>query len=228
MTKPRSIWKGLYEVGGFDLSHRADCCVYLVEAGDELVMIDSGAGPSLDRIIENVKKLGLDPNRIKHVIATHCHIDHIGGLARLKELYGAQIVAHERDAEGIELGESRLTAANLYGLVYDPVKIDLVLEKEHETHTLGGKEFHFVHIPGHTPGSIAVYLDMEEGRVLFGQDIHGPFSDNWGSDIDQWAKSMETLLNLEADLLCEGHAGVFKGRKVNEYIKSQLKTHGKL
>ena len=64
-------------MGGFDLSHRADCCVYLVEAGDELVMIDSGAGPSLDRIIENVSKLGLDPDRINHVIATHCHIDHI-------------------------------------------------------------------------------------------------------------------------------------------------------
>ena len=61
MTKPRSIWKGLYEVGGFDLSHRADCCVYLVKAGDELVMIDSGAGPSIDRIIENVKKVNYPP-----------------------------------------------------------------------------------------------------------------------------------------------------------------------
>jgi len=228
MIEPKPVWNGVYEIGGPGLSDPADCCVYLIDAEDDLVMIDCGAGPGLDAILKNVEHLGFDYHDIGHIVATHCHIDHIGGLSRIKDICASKVIAHEQDCEGIELGESRLTAADLYGLEYEPVKVDLVLTKELETHKLGNLEFHFLHMPGHTPGSIAVYLDLEDCRVLFGQDVHGPFSDNWGSDINQWERSMRKLLDLDADLLCEGHAGVFKGREVRDYIESQLRRYGRL
>ncbi len=223
--KPKEIWSGIYVVGGPGLSHPADCCVYLVDAGREQVLIDAGAGPGADAILRNVETLGFDPARIGHLVATHCHIDHIGGISQVKEASGCEVIGHQADRDGIELGDRMLTAADLYGIEYWPVGLDLILEGDEERHQLGDLEFHFIATPGHTPGSIAVYLDLEEGRALFGQDVHGPFSEGWGSDINQWRRSMEKLLDLEADLLCEGHAGIFRGKDVRAYIESQLRRY---
>ena len=223
--EPREIVKGVSVVGGPGLSHPADCCVYLVDAKEELVMIDAGAGPGAEAILKNVRALGFDPARIGHLVATHCHIDHVGGISRIKEETGCLVIGHEADRDGIELGDPRLTAADLYGIEYWPVKVDVILEGDEEIIKLGDLDFRFITTPGHTPGSIAVAIDLDEGRALFGQDVHGPFSDSWGSDINQWRRSMERLLRLEADILCEGHAGIFRGREVQSYIKSQLRRY---
>lgn len=223
--EPREIEKGVYLVGGPGISHPADCSVYLVDAGSELVMIDAGAGPGAEAILRNVRSLGLDPSQIGHIIATHCHIDHIGGIARVREETGCLVIAHQADRDGIELGDPRLTAADLYAIEYWPVRVDLLVDGDDEVLDLGEREFWIIAIPGHTPGSIAVVVDLEGMRVLFGQDVHGPFSDGWGSDVSRWRRSMEMLLGLEADLLCEGHAGVFRGSEVRIYIQSQLRRY---
>jgi glyoxylase-like metal-dependent hydrolase (beta-lactamase superfamily II) len=84
----------------------------------------------------------------------------------------------------------------------------------------------WLHTPGHTPGSICLYLDRGEERVLFGQDIHGPFLPSFRSDINLWKSSMEKLLALDADVLCEGHFGIFRPRdRVNGYIRKYLKSY---
>lgn len=220
--EPKEIWDKVYVVGGGGLSHPADCCIYLVDAGSKQVLIDSGAGPGIDRIMQNIKHLGFDPYQISHIIATHCHIDHIGGIAPLQDLCGCKVIAHELDRAGIEEVDGKLTAADLYGIEYRPVKIDVLLKAEKEIHTIGNLDFGFIHTPGHTPGSISVTLDIG-GRVLFGQDIHGPFDPAWDSDITLWRSSMEKLLALNADLLCEGHAGILRGEEVNGYIQAQLR-----
>lgn len=225
---PKEIGKRIYLVGGAGLSHPADCSVYLIDAGEELVLIDAGAGPGAGAIQANVEALGFDSSRIGYIVATHCHIDHIGGISRIKEASGCKVIAHQGDREGIEIGDPRLTAADLYGIEYWPEKIDTVLEGDDAATKLGDLEFHFIATPGHTPGSIAVYIDMEEGRVLFGQDVHGPFSDGWGSDLAKWRRSMEKLLDLEADLLCEGHAGIFRGEEVRGYIEAQLRRYSRV
>jgi len=215
-------------VGGAGISHPADCCVYLVDAGRKLVLIDAGAGPGAGAILANVEALGFDPARIGHLVATHGHIDHIGGISRIQEATGCRVTAHRGDRDAIELGDPALTAADLYGIEYWPEKVDTVLEGDETAQKIGDLEFHFVAIPGHTPGSIAAYFDMEEGRVLFGQDVHGPFRDVWGSDISEWRRSMEKLLELKADLLCEGHAGIFRGEEVAIYIRSQLRRYSRV
>jgi len=129
------------------------------------------------------------------------------------------------DRAGIEGENDLLTAASMYGVSYKPVKVDLLLRGEEESLLLGDLDFHFLHTPGHTPGSISVYIDTKDGRVLFGQDIHGPFSDSWNSDLGEWRQSMKKLLDLKADVLCEGHAGVYRGEKVGEYIRGYLKRY---
>jgi hypothetical protein len=67
---------------------------------------------------------------------------------------------------------------------------------------------------------------MEGKRVLFGQDIHGPFSPVLGSDIKKWRSSMEKLIALNADILCEGHYGVIRGKdKVKGFINSFIEEY---
>jgi glyoxylase-like metal-dependent hydrolase (beta-lactamase superfamily II) len=69
-------------------------------------------------------------------------------------------------------------------------------------------------------------VDRPEGRVLFGQDIHGPFTKEFRSDIGQWRSSMHRLLELGADILCEGHFGIYKPRqRVERYIRGYLDQH---
>ena len=225
MSKAKSICDSVYAVGGSGLSAPEDAYVYVIDAGSELVMIDAGVGYGKKRIEENIRSMGWQPAQIWHIVATHCHIDHIGGLYAWKEQYGPKIIAHEMDRAGIEGENDLLTAASMYGVSYKPVKVDLLLRGEKESMLLGDLEIHFLHTPGHTPGSISVYIDTKDGRVLFGQDIHGPFSDSWGSDLGQWRHSMKKLLDLKADVLCEGHAGVYRGEKVGEYIRGYLKRY---
>ena len=225
MSKALEICDRVYAVGGPGLSGPEDCCVYMVDAGSELVLIDSGAGLSLDRIEKNIRSAGYEPSQVWHIIATHCHIDHIGGLKLLVQRYGSKVVAHELDRAGIEGENNDLTAASMYGIDYQPVKVDILIKGEAESLRLGDLEFNFIHTPGHTPGSISPYIDTKDGRVLIGQDIHGPFSPSWGSDLAMWRKSMKKLLALKADVLCEGHAGVYKGDKVRKYIEGYLERY---
>jgi glyoxylase-like metal-dependent hydrolase (beta-lactamase superfamily II) len=225
MSKAKAVCDRVYAVGGPGFSSPEDCCVYAVDAGAELVLIDAGVGIGQQQIEKNIRSLGFEPAQIWHVVATHCHIDHIGGLAALVERYGTKVIAHEMDRAGIEEKRPELTAASMYGVDYKPVKIDLLLKGELEKLKLGDVDFNFLHTPGHTPGSISVYIDTNDGRVLFGQDIHGPFSPTWGSNLGQWRESMKKLLALKADILCEGHAGIYRGDKIERYIEAYLKRY---
>lgn len=223
MAMPKKVCDGVYIIGGSDITRPEDCCVYLVEAGNELVLIDAGAGRSVGQLIDNTRILGLNPDHITRLIATHGHIDHVGGLYELKDVLGVDVIAHELELPAIEEGLSNLTADYLYGVKYRPVKVDLILQGEQNHLDIGGRVFTCMHTPGHTPGSISVYVDIDGKRILFGQDIHGPFNRSWGSDKQQWRESMNRLLELKADFLCEGHFGIYSSRQeVASYIQHYL------
>ncbi len=223
MKRKAEICPGVYQVGGDRWSDSDDCCVYLVDGGREAALIDAGAGRSTARIIDNIGQTGVDLQAIKYIIATHGHIDHIGGLKELQEYLQAQVVAHQLELPAIQDGRTHLTAASWYRIQYQKVTVDRILSGAREKIILGDLELTCLHTPGHTVGGISVYTDIAGQRVLFGQDIHGPFNKEWGSDMQQWRKSMQTLLDLEADILCEGHFGVYQPAKaVKKYIEGYL------
>jgi len=220
MKQPFRIWQDVYVVGSAEISHPYDCCVYLVDAG-ELVLIDSGAGESFNRLIDNILTLGFIPEKLGSVIVTHSHIDHIGALAQFKQKYNAKIIAHELDAQAIETG--KWVGAELYGVDYQPCPVDTRLQEAEQSLRFGDYELKTLHIPGHTPGSIAVYADIAGKRVLFGQDVHGPYEVSWGCDLKQAVVSLQRLIDLEADILCEGHFGIYQpAGEVKRYIESHL------
>ena len=73
---------------GLGISHTLDPNVYLLSGGEELALVDAGAGPGEARILDNVRSLGYDPERIGHIFLTHAHADHAGGAASLSEKAG--------------------------------------------------------------------------------------------------------------------------------------------
>lgn len=216
------VHEDVYLVGSSNLTSPDDCCVYLIDLGD-LVMIDAGAGQSVPAILENIASLGFSPSSIAAVVVTHCHIDHIGGIPLLQEKTGCEVIAHELDAHAIESGDPEKTAAALYGRDFPPTKVDYRLSEVREVLKFAKGEILCLHTPGHTPGSISIILDHSGKRVLFGQDIHGPFLTSFGSNMSAWRKSMEVLLGLKADILCEGHFGIIQPEaEVEKYIRHYL------
>jgi glyoxylase-like metal-dependent hydrolase (beta-lactamase superfamily II) len=67
-------------------------------------------------------------------------------------------------------------------------------------------------------------LDIEGIRVIFAQDVHGTIFEQFGSDKRQFVASLTKERDLNADILCEGHFGVFKGKeKVRKYIEGYIR-----
>jgi glyoxylase-like metal-dependent hydrolase (beta-lactamase superfamily II) len=219
-----SVCDDVYIVGGQSITSSEDCCVYLVDGKDELALIDSGLGRTFEKIVENIRHIGFNPKNISTLITTHNHIDHIGSHCYFQKKFGTKIIAHELDSDAIEKGGTA-TAAKLYGIIYVPCHVDVKLKLEDERVKVGKHELVCLHTPGHTPGSISALLVMEKLKVLFAQDVHGPFSSAWGSNIEQWKNSVSRLIGLDADVLCEGHFGVFKpAENVRKYLREQLNT----
>jgi glyoxylase-like metal-dependent hydrolase (beta-lactamase superfamily II) len=193
----------------------------------ELILIDTGAGWSVDKIIDNVNRLGFDCRNLSKILLTHCHIDHIGGAPEIKGRFGSRIYIHQLDAPPMESGDPILTAANWYQTSFPPTPVDVKFNLPEEILTVGQQKIVCLHTPGHTPGSICIYLDKDGKRILFGQDLHGPILKEFGSNLEDYGRSTKKLLDLDADILCEGHFGIYKTKKdVRNYILSYRRQYG--
>jgi glyoxylase-like metal-dependent hydrolase (beta-lactamase superfamily II) len=224
--KPYEIIKDIYIVGGPDITDGRDGCIYLINLG-ELILIDTGAGWSVDKIINNIQKLGLSSKDLNKVILTHCHIDHIGGVPEIKKRFGSKIYIHKLDAPPLETGDKILTAASWYQTTFPPTPVDVKFNLPEEVLTIGEQKIVCLHTPGHTPGSICIYLDKDGKRILFGQDLHGPLLSEFGSNLEDYGRSTKKLLDLDADILCEGHFGIYMTKKdVKNYILSYRRQYG--
>jgi len=223
---PSEIVKDIFMVGGPDITDSRDGCVYLLNF-DELILIDTGAGWSVDKIINNVKKLGLTGKSLSRILLTHCHIDHIGGAPEIKRRFGSKIYIHKLDAPPVENGDPILTAATWYQTTFPPTPVDVKLNLLEESLNIGDQKVICIHTPGHTRGSICIYLDKDGKRILFGQDLHGPILEEFGSNLDDYGRSTKKLIDLDADILCEGHFGIYKTKKdVRNYILSYRRQYG--
>ncbi len=224
--KAYEIMKDIYIVGGPDITDGRDGCVYLLNLG-ELMLIDTGAGWSVDKIVKNFEKFGFDCKNLTKIFLTHCHIDHIGGAPEIKKRFGSKIYIHELDAPPLEKGDPILTAASWYQTSFPPTPVDVKLNSTEEILIIGEQKMVCLHTPGHTPGSICIYLDKDGKRILFGQDLHGPLLEEFGSSLKDYGDSTKKLLDLDADILCEGHFGIYKTKKdVTNYILSYRRQYG--
>ncbi|MCU0822844.1 MAG: MBL fold metallo-hydrolase [Spirochaetes bacterium] len=219
------ITSHIFQVGGSDESHTADASIYLIVSNNEAALVDAGTGKGHDEVIENIRAAGVTLENIRYLFLTHCHYDHTGGINEILNAAGSgcKTVAHELDAVYIEEGNSTVTAASWYGTFIKPAKIDIKVKGREAEFKVGGMDIKFHHTPGHSPGSSVLTLVSGGKLVLFGQDVHGPLNDTILSNRRDYIKSLEFMISLEADILCEGHFGVITGKeKVKRFIESFL------
>jgi len=215
------ILSNLWQVGGPGFSSPEDAAIYLVRFGDRAALIDAGCGNGHAALKSNISRCIPTTVAIEYLLLTHCHFDHSGGAEAVRDEYGCRIVAHALDAVYLESGDSEVTAASWYGTAMRPLTIDVKIKDDSETFPIGEGSITAHHWPGHSPGSLVYSTEMEGKEVLFGQDVHGPIDSSLLSDPKAYQLSLKKLLDFDADILCEGHYGVYRGKDVvQRFIRS--------
>ena len=204
-----------------ELTDPSDAATYLVRFGDKAALIDAGSGRGHPQLIKNIAECLESNAQLEYLMLTHCHFDHTGGAQAVRDEYGCRIVAHELDAIYLESGDNRVTGATSYGARLEPFVIDIRLQGQESTLAIGSGTVTAIHCPGHSPGSVVYTTDIDGQLILFGQDLQGPIHSEFLSDEEQYLDSLARLLNLNVDLLLEGHFGIIETKhEVREFIPS--------
>jgi glyoxylase-like metal-dependent hydrolase (beta-lactamase superfamily II) len=222
-TIVEKITSEIFQVGGSVYTSPEDAAIYLINFGGHAALVDAGCGYAHERLLRNIRECGVSPEQIEYLLITHCHFDHTGGVSLLREELRCTIVAHELEADYLEQGDNTVTAASWYDTSIRPFTVDRRLSGAQEEISLGGRSIKAIHIPGHSPGSVVYLTDSEGLTVLFAQDVHGPLAPSLLSNRKEYLHSLKLLISLEADVLCEGHYGIYQGKKeVTKFIRSFL------
>jgi glyoxylase-like metal-dependent hydrolase (beta-lactamase superfamily II) len=191
---------------------------YLIDLGDGLLLVDTLYGTDARLILDELQRIGKPVSAIKHILLTHAHRAHLGGLAALKASSGAEVLCHEWEQDIVE-GDRRIQFTTFRPLpplrVYPfqvasyfgsppPCKVDGHLREGDKVGPL-----HVIYTPGHTPGHLAFY--WPERRVLFAGDtlVTWPsFAPGWPGFMlnhKQNNASMHHMAELDVQILCCGH-----------------------
>lgn len=219
----KKILHHLWQVGGEGLTAPGDAAIYLIRFGDRAALIDAGCGGAHATLTANIDGCLEGEARLSHLLLTHCHFDHCGGAEAVRQTYGCKIVAHALDAVYLEAGDSEVTAASWYGARVNPLPVDVKLDQQETLITIGSGTLTARHWPGHSPGSLIYYTKVDDQLVLFAQDVHGPIHPSLKSDARHYQASLGQMLELDADLLLEGHFGIIEGKPaVRRFIQSYM------
>ncbi|MFF4605553.1 MBL fold metallo-hydrolase [Streptomyces sp. NPDC001339] len=203
--------------------------VYLVALpGDGYAAVDTGVPGSAPAVLGALARLGGRPDQLRQIVITHSHIDHMGSAADLVAATGARVLAGALDVPYIrgdapepppvvtagerplrEEMQAHFATAGLPPLRHVEVDIEL-----HDGDTLDDwlEPVRVLHVPGHTPGGIALHLP--HSGVLFPGDLIGAAPDGRRAVLGPFNVERETaiasfrrLAALGADIVCVPHGG---------------------
>jgi glyoxylase-like metal-dependent hydrolase (beta-lactamase superfamily II) len=192
---------------------------YIYKEADRLTLIDTGLASSAQQILHAIAAMSARPGDLRQIVVTHYHADHAGATAELAEQTGAQVLVHALDAPVVR-GEAEQPPASMSDVEREyyerakqavppapPARVDRELSDGDEIDLDGGAQA--VHAPGHTAGSIAIFVPKR--RLLFlgdaaarmpeGQLIVGVFN----VDPEQARASFHKLAQLNFDAAFFGH-----------------------
>jgi glyoxylase-like metal-dependent hydrolase (beta-lactamase superfamily II) len=197
---------------------QCNCSIFGDEATGEALVVDPG--DEIASVLEIVARHGLT---VKAIVITHAHIDHIGGAAKLKQATGAPVYMNPEDAA---LQKMMAQQAAWIGVPTPaPVEIDVAAVDGGKL-VVGATEFHVLHTPGHTQGSISLWLPSERklvaGDTLFRDSIGR--TDLPGGDARQILRSIhEKLLPLaEGTVVIPGHGEnttIGREKRLNHFLQ---------
>ena len=156
--------------------------VYLVIVDEYWVLIDSGSGTekSHQDLLDGMQKVGIQAADLTHILLTHAHIDHFGGLSALRPITQAKIGVHELDLQTVahhdadqalrgrrfgfflaETGLSQEKRDQLLGMYRFPESFyrSVPVDFTYQAINMSFGPFEFIHLPGHCPGHVAIRLD---------------------------------------------------------------------
>ena len=187
---------------------------YLVKRDDEITVVDTGLPGNAGKIIDYVQSIGRHPSDIKTIVLTHSDMDHSGSVARLKEETKARVAIHEADAPRLSGEKGPKAVKGMLGLLlramavimrFNRMKADVLLK---DSDIVDGLTV--IHTPGHTDGSICLYLP---GRALFVGDALLTDDErmlslprrSMSTDLDQAKESIKKISELNYSVLLPGH-----------------------
>lgn len=149
---------------------------FLIEGDDGLTLVDVGRSAAVSVLLRALTELGAEPARLRRIVLTHAHPDHVQGVAEMREHTGASILIHSADADWLRAG--RVPASGRSGAGarrYDAtaaggwtaVEPSATVE---DGELIAGCGLRVIHTPGHSPGHIAL-LHEPTGAVLVGDAV---------------------------------------------------------
>lgn len=196
---------------------QVNCFVISDEKTGESMVIDPGDEP--DRIIDVIKGNGL---KVKYIICTHAHFDHVGGITELKDETDAKIVIHQEERE---LYNSAMDQAAFWGYELAPLPEPDMFVKEGDKIEIGHLSFEVFHSPGHSPGGICLYGEgvVFTGDTLFAGSVGR--TDFYGGDISKLKKSFLRLMSLPPDtkVFCgHGPLSTIRQEKASNFFMGEI------
>jgi hydroxyacylglutathione hydrolase len=210
---------------------RCNCSILGDPDTREAVVLDPG--DEVDRILAVLAKHRL---KVIAIVSTHTHIDHVGGLAKLHDSTGAPVFMHRDD---LDLYRHLDLQAQWLGVpAPETTGVESFL-RDGDTVRWGGYEARVLHTPGHTPGSISLYMPDEvalsaaahpspaprlfAGDTLFAGSIGR--TDLWGGSFDEIMKSLQGKLLALPDqtIVFPGHGPtttIGAERETNPFLRS--------
>jgi metallo-beta-lactamase class B len=207
---PFRIAGNIYYVGASDLTS------FLITTRQGHILLDGGLPATAPQIERNIRSLGFKITHVKYLINSHAHNDHAGGLAELKRLSGAQLVASRPDSGALKTGD-RDDFAWGNTLQFPPVKVDRII-KDGETLALGGAILIAHLTPGHTKGCTTWSMPVTEANktynVIFVCSTSAPgykLVDNpkYPTIIADYEHTFQVLRSLPCDIFLGSHASFF-------------------
>ncbi len=178
-----------------------NCSVVGDEATGEAVVIDPG--DEIERVQEILARHNL---KAKYIVATHAHIDHVGGIDKLKRATGAAVLMHQDDwalYQDLAMQAAWLAKVAPWMAGEPPAVADVdQFLKEGERIRWGSLALEVLHTPGHSPGSISLHLPGEHRRIFSGDTLFKESigrTDLWGGSYDQILRSIRDTLLRFAD-----------------------------
>lgn len=211
-VKPFRIFGNLYFVGTILAS------THLIDTGEGLIVIDPGFPQSLYLVIENIHELGFQVKDIKYIVCTHGHYDHIGAVKALVELTGAKTFLGKEDVTYANGQEDLTWARELGAKYYEAFEPDVLLV-DGDVIRLGNTEILCRRAPGHTPGTMAFFFDVTDGKQIFRAAMHGgvgrnsmykKFLDEYGLGTEtreKFVPAIDSFVNEEVEILLGNHVG---------------------
>lgn len=222
----------VYLIDALHLGSPNVICIALVESGpNELVIVDSGPESDFDFVVEGIRKLGFQPEHVRHLLASHVHLDHTGGAWRWAEEFGTKIYVHPKGAPHL-VDPSRLVASatriygdkmhRLWGTVGAISEDRVIAVDDGAVLRFGSRQFRVLYTPGHAQHHNSYWLETEQ--TLFAGDVAGvlirpgpPIPPFPPPDIhlESWKESLDKIRALKPISLHVTHFG-----RVDDPIRS--------